>query len=204
MLDTLNGLIPADYFLNEVIRKYKINLKPYNLLEANNIVASSLMTSFVKTDFSSAISFSIKDIPLYGYVLKLNKEFMANQFEQMNEDPNFDGKMLTFLNTPIPQAQACVYKMFTDLSTFLKNLDKSSLINWSSVLRRVTLPKFDKSILEKGNLQMTRQVKTLGDKIIGQLKILEVFKQGNLFFKSKKSQKIQLGVLRGKIGPTKA
>jgi hypothetical protein len=175
-LDTVSGRSSASDFLNEIIRTRAYQLPTLSEEICKNILSNCVVQAFADSNIAKSLEFTVKDVPLWKTSLQLNKDFMEYQADLMDEDPNFDGILITYINSPLPFAQQAVLAEYNELLDTIKDLDKSGK-DWSFKLRTFALPRSDKSLLDKGDYVISKAAKSFGDLVDEQLMILQQYPQ---------------------------
>lgn len=176
ILDIVHGLRTADDFLNEIIRTRNYRLPILSEEVCKNILTNCIVQAFADSNIAKSLDFTIKDVPLWKLSEKFNADFMEHQADLMDSDPDFDGMLIVYANSPLPHAQAAVLDEYHRLLDTVRDLDRAGE-DWSFKLRTFALPRSDKSLLDKGDYILSKAARSFGNLVDEQLMILQMYPQ---------------------------
>nr|QDH91115.1 MAG: RNA-dependent RNA polymerase [Mitovirus sp.] len=158
VLRTVQGTLPANEFLNSLIRKKGYPLPLLSEDVCKNIYSNAAVEAFVNSSILSQISKGLLDVPLSEVGIRITSLWDKYK-SSLIKSGNFPNDLVSFLpsDLPIVFAFKAVQRQFDELEERLRHLDSTGS-DWSYYMRQFSLPKSDKSILGKENYVLTRSI----------------------------------------------
>lgn len=126
VLLTVQGTLPANEFINKLIRKLELPLPDLSEEICKNIYSNCAVEAFSESQFMSKKMFGSIDVPLWGIATTLHTKWdkFVDSTTEFTVDPSI---LRTFSPSELPIALAAkaVMKSFEEMERVIKSLDSS-------------------------------------------------------------------------------
>lgn len=159
VLRTVQGLQPANIFLNEYARRLNLPLPALSDDVCKNIFANCAVEAFSTSNIVSYFHFKFKDMPLTKVASEIQMEYIkwSRGLPYHVQFPSYYLNSFNILDMPLIQAALAVSELYGNLEREITKVDSTGG-DWTYYMRNFCLPKTDKSILQRTDYVMARTV----------------------------------------------
>lgn len=177
VLETVQGLIPANQYINWLIGEKQYPLPTLSEEICKNIFSNAVVEAFADSNLASAANFYAEtDLPLIEKarsLLKAREHWLQDELGINPRSPAAIG-IFDHNDLPVVRAAFAVQKLYKELEQKLFNLDSTGS-NWTYEFRHYTLPKSDKTFFDRGSYVLAKSVNNFAHLIEQRLDILVMY-----------------------------
>jgi len=175
VLKTIHGVIPADEWINSLIKQNNYQLPVLSSEVCKNILINVTVQAFADSNLLKEINTPSKEFPLTRLALDGYRDFLDWKRGLSNVSKSQLGN-ITWHSVPLYTANLAVMKQFEELIHSVEKRDRLGQ-DWTYKMRTFALPKTDKSILANQRYSLSKVSKLYGHLVEEQLQILQLYPQ---------------------------
>ncbi|AZT88622.1 RNA-dependent RNA polymerase [Loramyces juncicola mitovirus 1] len=178
VLLTVQGKIPVNKFLNELIKKNNYPLPELSEEVCKNIISNCAVEAFSSSNIVDYFNFKYSDVPL----IKMASDIQLEYIKLMRGLPYYIPVPRDVFNSwssndsPIVQAAFAVSELYANLEKEITNVDKTGG-DWTYYMRNFALPKNDKTFYERQDFALTRSINSFVTLMDQRLQVLVEYPQ---------------------------